>query len=527
MRAGPSRPAVRRGLKPLQAAIVKSDGGERCSKRWDKIPSGVIRRGERKRTADEVSKCQRRCQNRGVVQSPGISPGAVLEDCPSDIRHVGGAKPDQALVWNVRTCRPDAKGDVRAARTARIRVPMRGTGAERLVESGRFCNGAGSRGAALFSCDPEPTGNGRSSVAKAKPFNIPKREVWEAFKKVKANQGAAGVDSQTIAEFEADLSNNLYPLWYRMSSGSYFPPPVRRVDLPKSDRLTQPLCIPTVCYKSHSKSSNCIWSPSCSPSSTITPMYTAPADLRSTPSRRPDSVAGCSTGCSILMSRAILTASIVSCCSRRSPPYRLPMALLYIERWLKAPVEMKDGSVVPRTAETPQSVVVSPVLANLFLHYAFDTWMARSFPSIPFERYADDIICHCRIKKKPAGSGMLWRSASGPADWFSILRRRSSSIARIRTGAATFRSSRLIFSATPFVRDKRFRTVVVTALPSCQRQSEGAEGNSADDPTVGVAPSDRQIPGRFGADVSTVHPKLDQLLQSLLQVGIDTDLAAY
>jgi group II intron reverse transcriptase/maturase len=83
-------------------------------------------------------------------------------------------------------------------------------------------------------------------VAKAKPFNIPKREVWEAFKKVKANQGAAGVDGQTIAEFEADLSNNLYRLWNRMSSGSYFPPPVRRVDLPKGDGRTRPLGIPTV-----------------------------------------------------------------------------------------------------------------------------------------------------------------------------------------------------------------------------------------------------------------------------------------
>src|SRR5438477_4349715 len=93
---------------------------------------------------------------------------------------------------------------------------------------------------------PEPTGNGRSSVNKAKPFEIPKREVWEAFKKVKANQGAAGVDGQTIAEFEVDLSNNLYRLWNRMSSGSYFPPPVRRVDLPKGDGRTRPLGIPTV-----------------------------------------------------------------------------------------------------------------------------------------------------------------------------------------------------------------------------------------------------------------------------------------
>ena len=73
-----------------------------------------------------------------------------------------------------------------------------------------------------------------------------------------------------------------------------------------------------------------------------------------------------------------------------------PWVLLYIERWLKAPVQMEDGSVVPRTTGTPQGGVISPLLANLFLHYAFDMWMARTYPHIPFERYADDIICHCK-----------------------------------------------------------------------------------------------------------------------------------
>src|SRR5690242_19659607 len=81
---------------------------------------------------------------------------------------------------------------------------------------------------------------------RAKPFDIPKREIWEAYKRVRANQGAAGVDGQSIADFEADLSNNLYRLWNRMSSGSYFPPPVRRVDIPKGDGRTRPLGIPTV-----------------------------------------------------------------------------------------------------------------------------------------------------------------------------------------------------------------------------------------------------------------------------------------
>src|ERR1700682_1976316 len=90
------------------------------------------------------------------------------------------------------------------------------------------------------------TRRGGTSVDKARPFNISKREVWLAYKRVRENRGAAGVDDQTIAEFEKDLSNNLYRLWNRMSSGSYLPPPVRRVDIPKSDGGTRPLGIPTV-----------------------------------------------------------------------------------------------------------------------------------------------------------------------------------------------------------------------------------------------------------------------------------------
>jgi group II intron reverse transcriptase/maturase len=101
----------------------------------------------------------------------------------------------------------------------------------------------------LFSFGHRPTAaiwQREEPVDKAKPFPIPKREVWEAFKRVKANQGAAGVDGQSIADFEADLSNNLYKLWNRLSSGSYFPPPVRRVDIPKANGGTRPLGIPTV-----------------------------------------------------------------------------------------------------------------------------------------------------------------------------------------------------------------------------------------------------------------------------------------
>jgi retron-type reverse transcriptase len=129
----------------------------------------------------------------------------------------------------------------------------------------------------LFSRDHRPTEANwqqEEPVDKVKPFDIPKREVWEAFKKVKANQGAAGVDGQSIADFEADLTNNLYELWNRLSSGSYFPPPVRRVDIPKMDGGTRRLGIPT-------------------------PMATGPANRRSTPCAELVSAAGATTGCSI------------------------------------------------------------------------------------------------------------------------------------------------------------------------------------------------------------------------------------
>ncbi len=102
-------------------------------------------------------------------------------------------------------------------------------------------------------------------MAEAKPFDIPKREVWEAFKHVKAKRGAAGVDGQTIADFEVDLSNNLYKLWNRLSSGSYFPSPVRRVEIPKADGGTRPLGIPTVADRIAQEVARCKLEPELEP----------------------------------------------------------------------------------------------------------------------------------------------------------------------------------------------------------------------------------------------------------------------
>jgi len=226
---------------------------------------------------------------------------------------------------------------------------------------------------------------------RAKPFDIPKREVWEAYKQVRANQGAAGVDGQSIADFEADLANNLYKLWNRLSSGSYFPPPVRRVDIPKGDGKTRPLGIPTVADRI---------------AQTVVKRFLEPL----VEPRFHDDSYGYRPGKSAL--------DAVGAARRRCWRYAwvldldikaffdsidrdllmravrkhtdCPWALLYIERWLKAPVQTAEGSLIERERGTPQGGVVSPLLANLFLHYAYDTWMRRNHPGVRFARYADD-----------------------------------------------------------------------------------------------------------------------------------------
>jgi RNA-directed DNA polymerase len=231
----------------------------------------------------------------------------------------------------------------------------------------------------------------------AKPFDIPKREVWEAFKKVRANQGAAGVDGQSVADFEADLTDNLYKLWNRMSSGSYFPPPVRRVDLPKDGGGTRPLGIPTVADRVAQEVAKRYLEPILEPifhadSYGYRPGRSAIDAVRTARWRcwRYDWTLDLDIkGFFDSIDWALLLQAV---CKHTDCPW----VLLYVERWLKAPVRLEDGSIVPREAGTPQGGVISPTLANLFLHYAFDIWMRRTFPTIPFERYADDVICHCR-----------------------------------------------------------------------------------------------------------------------------------
>jgi group II intron reverse transcriptase/maturase len=238
-------------------------------------------------------------------------------------------------------------------------------------------------------------------VSKAKPYTIPKQLVWQAYQRVKANRGAAGVDRESLGMFAKDLKKNLYKIWNRMSSGSYFPPPVRLVEIAKEDGGIRPLGIPTVADRV---------------AQAVVKMVLEPQVDRQF---HPDSYGyrpGKSAHQAVAMARqrcfthdwvidldikgffdSIPHELVERAVARHTD---LPWVRLYVARWLRAPRQRADGTVEPRTKGTPQGGVVSPLLANLFLHYAFDVWMQRHYPSVPFERYADDAIVHCRSEQE-------------------------------------------------------------------------------------------------------------------------------
>ncbi len=285
---------------------------------------------------------------------------------------------------------------------------MRGTGAERPVVGLKALQWRWTEGVVVSCFLARSTGDGMNCVTKAKPFDIPKREVWEAFKRVKANQGAAGVDRQSIDEFEGRLSSNLYKLWNRLSSGSYMPSPVRRVDIPKASGGTRPLGIPTVTDRIAQEVVRRHLEPGLErvfhpDSYGYRPGRSAIDALRVTRQRcwRADWVLDLDIKGFFdnidheLLLRAVRKHADAS------------WVVLYIERWLKAPAMLESGEIVARDRGTPQGGVISPLLANLFLHYAFDLWMTRAMPGVMFERYADDIICHCRTEREARA---LWHA---------------------------------------------------------------------------------------------------------------------
>jgi group II intron reverse transcriptase/maturase len=237
-----------------------------------------------------------------------------------------------------------------------------------------------------------------------KSFEISKQLVWEAYRRVAANKGAAGVDGCSIDDFETDLKRNLYKIWNRMSSGTYFPPPVRAVEIPKPHGGgTRILGVPTVGDRI---------------AQTVVALALEPRtesifhdDSYGYRPRRSalDALAKCRQRCQQkswvldldvqkffdsvdheLMVKAV-EANITT---------EQRWVVLYVKRWLTAPMQLPDGTLAERDRGTPQGSAVSPVLANLFMHYAFDSWLEREFPTVEFERYADDGVVHCVTERQ-------------------------------------------------------------------------------------------------------------------------------
>ena len=240
-----------------------------------------------------------------------------------------------------------------------------------------------------------------SMTATGKSFDIDKKQVLEAFKTVKSNGGAAGVDGQTLEQFEADLKNNLYKIWNRMSSGTYFPPPVRAVSIPKKSGGQRILGVPTV----GDRVAQMVVKQAIEP--ILDPVF-LPDSYGYRPGKSALDAVGVTRercwkydwllefdikGLFDHIDHELLLRAVrrhVTC----------TWALLYIERWLQAPMVQEDGAKIARDRGTPQGGVVSPILANAFLHYAFDLWMSRAYPDLPWCRYADDGLVHCRSEKE-------------------------------------------------------------------------------------------------------------------------------
>lgn len=237
-----------------------------------------------------------------------------------------------------------------------------------------------------------------------KAFDISKQDVWEAYQRVKANKGAAGVDGCTLEDFEKDLKGNLYKVWNRMSSGSYFPPAVRAVEIPKPHGGgVRVLGIPTVADRIAQTVVAKVLE------SVVEPKFHADSYGYRPGRGALDAVAVCRERCwkkdwvvDLDIEKFFDSVDHALLLKAVQANTDLPWVVLYVQRWLVTPMVAPDGTVSPRDRGTPQGSSVSPVLANLFLHYAFDLWMARAFPGVPFERYVDDAVVHCTSQRQAA-----------------------------------------------------------------------------------------------------------------------------
>jgi RNA-directed DNA polymerase len=237
------------------------------------------------------------------------------------------------------------------------------------------------------------------SEEKTKSFAVSKQMVYNSYLKVCDKKGSAGIDKETIEMFNANLSSNLYKVWNRMASGSYFPPAVRTVLIPKKQGGTRPLGIPTVGDRIAQGVVKDFLEP------VVEPLFHG-SSFGYRPGRSAHgALAQCQQNC--IRYSWVVDLDIRGFFDNISHEWMMKMVehhtqekwvLLYISRWLKAGIEQADGSIAARQKGTPQGGVASPLLANIYLHHAFDMWMSKYYPSNPFERYADDIIVHCNSK---------------------------------------------------------------------------------------------------------------------------------
>ena len=366
----------------------------------------------------------------------------------------------------------------------------------------------------------EPTDGPKQK--KLKSFEIRKRLVFEAWEKVRANSGAPGVDAVSIDDFAADEVDNLYKLWNRMSSGSYFPGPVRTVEIPKDHGAgVRVLGVANVADRVAQTAAAMLGEEK------LEPIF-HPDSYRYRPGRSAhDALAVARKRCwnkdwvLDLDVRAFFD-SVGHDLLMRAVAHHTDerWVLLYVQRWLKAPMTMRDGTHAPRERGTPQRSPISPLLANLFMHYGFDKWMDREHPGCAFERYADDVVVHCDTEQQARQlcAGLVERLGSLGLelhpDKTKIVyckdtnRRDEAEHTSFDFLGYTFRG-RLARGRRGF-----FRELLTSHEP------QGEEGDRRTDQGLAPQPSQRNGPRRTRRGHQRPDPRLVQLLRGLLPLRV-------